>query len=237
MLFEAPNWSLDGTALLLNGDGRLWSMRPEVGALPRRIVHDGLPAINNDHVLAPDGVSIFMSASDQHIYLGSLEGGPVAQITHEDGIWHFLHGVSPDGSRLTYVRIPSFDVPGRLAVISAVGGDSTVVATGDAAIDGPEWSPDGEWIYFNSEQWGTRPGDAQVARIADAGGLVERVTEATRWTGFLTCLLMEVVPFTSSFRRERSDTPLTSKLRSSSCAPTIGAPRFGASPFSADRAP
>ena len=32
MLFEAPNWSVSGDALLLNGDGVLWSLEPVAGA-------------------------------------------------------------------------------------------------------------------------------------------------------------------------------------------------------------
>ena len=76
MLYEAPNWSLDGARLLLNGDGELWSLdlaTPEPG--PRRIVFDGLPEINSDHVLDPDGEHIYLSAADRHIYRGSLAGG------------------------------------------------------------------------------------------------------------------------------------------------------------------
>jgi TolB protein len=35
-------------------------------------------------------------------------------------------------------------------------------------IDGPEWSPGGEWIYFNTERWASRPGHAQLARVPSA---------------------------------------------------------------------
>ncbi len=175
VLFEAPNWSLDGSSLLLNGDGALWALDPQTGAEPRRIAHEGLPPINNDHCLAPDGQTVYLSSNDQHIYRGSITGGSVQRVTHEDGVWHFLHGVSPDGGRLAYVRLRSFDEPGRLAVISTDGGESTIVDTGDGHIDGPEWSPDGAWIYFNTERWADRPGHAQLARVPDVGGPVERL--------------------------------------------------------------
>ena len=78
---------------------------------------DGLPEINNDHVLDPDGEHIYLSAADRHIYRGSLAGGPVERVSPDDGHWHFLHGVSPDGGRLAYVQITDFSRPGRLAVI------------------------------------------------------------------------------------------------------------------------
>ena len=68
-------------------------------------MHDGLPAINNDHVLDPDGRHIYLSAKDGHIYRAALAGGPVERVTADEGVWHFLHGVSPDGRRLAYVRL------------------------------------------------------------------------------------------------------------------------------------
>ncbi|MDQ1530312.1 MAG: TolB protein [Microbacteriaceae bacterium] len=180
VLFEAPNWSLDGEALLVNGNGTLWSLAPERGAEPQQVEHEGLPEINNDHVLDPDGRSVFMSAMDGHIYRGAVSGGAVERVTAEDGIWHFLHGVSPDGARLAYVRMASFDEPGRLALQPAAGGETTIVDTGEGHIDGPEFSPDGSWLYFNTEHWANEPGHAQLARIPAGGGQVERlVTSGT----------------------------------------------------------
>jgi TolB protein len=175
ILFEAPNWSVDGRELLINGGGRLWSLAPEAGAEPVAIEHEGLPPINNDHVLAPDGGAIFMSANDGQIYRGSLTGGPVEAVTDEEGVWHFLHGVSPDGRTLAYVRMRGFDEPGVLTLTPSTGGENTRVDTGEGHIDGPEWSPDGAWIYFNTERWAAQPGHAQLARIADGGGEVERL--------------------------------------------------------------
>ena len=180
VLLEAPNWSLDGRTLLVNGEGVLWSLTPEPGAVPVRIEHESLPEINNDHVLDPDGQHVYLSAADGHIHRAPVAGGAAVRITQDEGVWHFLHGVSPDGRRLAYVRMPSFDEPGRLAVIASEGGESTLVDTGVGHIDGPEWSPDGAWLYFNTERWADAPGHAQLARIPDGGGEVERlVTSGT----------------------------------------------------------
>ncbi|MGT2425500.1 biopolymer transporter Tol [Amnibacterium kyonggiense] len=175
VLLEAPNWSTSGDALLLNGDGVLWSLEPRIGAEPVRIEHEALPEINNDHVLDPDGEHVYLSAADGQIYRAPLAGGLAVRVTGDDGVWHFLHGVAPDGRRLAYVRMPSFDVPGRLAVMPAEGGETTLVDTGEGHIDGPEWSPDGGWLYFNTERWADEPGHAQLARVPDGGGEVERL--------------------------------------------------------------
>lgn len=180
VLFEAPNWSVSGDALLLNGDGVLWSLNPVPDAQPVHIEHDALPEINNDHVLDPNGEHIYLSAVDGHIYRASTGDGAVSRVTADEGVWHFLHGVSPDGSRLAYVRMTSFQEPGRLAVMQSGGGETTFVDTGEGHIDGPEWSPDGAWLYFNTERWAGEPGQAQLARVPDGGGEVERlVTSGT----------------------------------------------------------
>ncbi len=125
-------------------------------------------------MLDPDGEHIYLSAMDGHIYRGRLDGGAVERVTPEDGAWHFLHGVSPDRTRLAYVHIDDLAHPGRLAVMEPHG-QPVLVDTGTGHLDGPEWSPDGAWIYANTEAFTDEPGHAQLARIADAGGPMERL--------------------------------------------------------------
>jgi TolB protein len=181
ILFEAPNWGADGDTLYLNGQGRLWAVQLDTPREPRRIDYDGLPAINNDHVLDPSGTAIFMSAMDGHIHHAALDGGSTRRVTDEEGVQHYLHGVSPDGSTLAFVRIDEAGGPGRLALIVAGGGRVTVVDTGGGHVDGPEWSPGGEWLYFNTERWAARPGHAQLARIPSASLSAAKV-ERLVWT-------------------------------------------------------
>jgi Tol biopolymer transport system component len=173
VLFEAPNWGVDGRTLYLNGRGELWAFPLDAPQEPRRVEFAGLPPLNNDHVLAPDGTTIYMSAMDGHIHRGALDGGTTRRITDEDGVRHYLHGVSPDGRTLAFVRIDGG--PGRLALIPADGGRVTLVDTGAGHVDGPEWSPDGDWIYLNTERWAARPGHAQLARLS--GERIERLLE------------------------------------------------------------
>src|SRR5262249_39673569 len=52
--FEAPNWSRDGTYLLLNSQGKLWRL-PVAGGEPSLIPTDPVTRINNDHGISPDG--------------------------------------------------------------------------------------------------------------------------------------------------------------------------------------
>ena len=66
MLLEAPNWTLDGRALVLNGDGRLWRLELASGALTE-IPLTGVPALNNDQVLDPEGTSVILTGVDCNI--------------------------------------------------------------------------------------------------------------------------------------------------------------------------
>lgn len=182
LLIEAPNWSLDGRTLYVNGNGLLWSLAVDDPAAGLTQVHfDGLPELNNDHVLDPDGEHILLSAMDGHIYRGALAGGSVTRLTADDDRWHFLHGVSPDGNRIAYVELEGFEHPGRLAVAPAIegGGSVTHLDTGSGHLDGPEWSPDGQWLYCNTEHFGTEPGHAQLARIPEGGGELEQLLAST----------------------------------------------------------
>lgn len=170
LLLEAPNWTLDGAALVLNGDGKLWTFDLASRSLSQ-VPLIGIPGLNNDHVLDPDGEHIFLSANDGHIYHAALRGGRATRITKDDGSFHFLHGVSPDGQELAYVGMEAGDFtrPGRLMTIPAGGGASTPISV-NGHCDGPEYSPDGEWLYFNTEAFTSQPGHAQLARVRAAAG-------------------------------------------------------------------
>lgn len=174
LLLEAPNWTPDGSALILNGDGVLWRLEL-AGRSLEAIPVTGVPALNNDHVIAPGGDSLYLSAEDGHLYRAGIRGGDAVRVSAEDGYRHYLHGVSPDGARLAYVAIDSADFsrPGRLMTMPAAGGPATAVNTGTGHCDGPEYSPDGEWIYLNTEAFTDRPGHAQLARVRPDGSGLE----------------------------------------------------------------
>jgi TolB protein len=179
LLLEAPNWAPDGS-LLLNGDGLLWRLELEPEAALQRVPIEDLPPINNDHVLDAKHGLIYLSANDGHIYVAPVTGGTARRITHDSNRYHFLHGVSPDGATLAFVEIPrsDFSVPGRLALISSTGAETRYPAAGSRHLDGPEYSPDGAWLYFNTEEFTSRPGHAQLARMPSEGGPIERLVDS-----------------------------------------------------------
>ncbi|GAA1490740.1 TolB family protein [Brachybacterium sacelli] len=179
-LYEAPNWTDDGR-LLVNGDGKLWFLPADGSADPELLDVPGLPPVNNDHVLAPDGSGVFASASDHHIWHVSFEGAPLRRVTREDGPLHFLHGVSPDGKQLAYVRL---EASATIHLLDVEGANDRALTTAPGPADGPAWTPDGSWILFNTEQFSATPGHAQLARIRPDGTGLEQLTDDERVNWF-----------------------------------------------------
>ncbi|WP_248145659.1 TolB family protein [Microbacterium aoyamense] len=183
LLLEAPNWTSDGRALVLNGQGLLWRLDIPTADLTQ-IEFTGLPEINNDHVLAPDGETIFLTGNDFHLYRAPLSGGPAVAVTADGGPcrWHFLHGVSPSGTELAYVGIEG-EADQRTAnifTLDLTDGVHRQLTFGSPAKDGPEYSPDGSWIFFNTEQFTHDDGHAQLARMRADGSDLTRMTDGPR---------------------------------------------------------
>ena len=181
---EAPNWTRDGRLLILNGNGVLWRLPVEGGEL-EQIRIEGVPKLNNDHVLDPDGEHIYLSANDWHIYRAPLAGGTAKRITADTGVMHFLHGVSPDGAELAFVGLEPKDgnwwARANVFTVPSTGGEEHRLTHGTDPSDGCEYSPDGEWICFNTEAFS--PGHAQIARMRRDGSGLEQLTfdERVNW--------------------------------------------------------
>ena len=66
-IWEAPNWSGDGRALLANSNGRLFRIPLAHASAPEVIGFDQSLRCNNDHNFSPDGQLIAISASSPAI--------------------------------------------------------------------------------------------------------------------------------------------------------------------------
>ncbi len=189
-LFEAPNWTADGCWLVFNMDGRLYRISPDGHEGPIRINTAPIEDLNNDHVLSPDGRTAYLSSRDRHLYAVPLEGGIPARLSpdqaHARQYIYYLHGVSPDGQTLSYVGYEK-DSDGkmvtRICTLPASGGAIRELTDGRCFVDGPEFSRDGQWIYFNSEATATRPGHAQIFRMRPDGSGMQQLTfdERVNW--------------------------------------------------------
>lgn len=179
-VIEAPNWSVDGQFLVFNAGGKLFRIAVG-GGEPVLIDTGNLADLNNDHVLSPDGSTIYVSSDDGHLYALPFAGGTPRRVsnTHATPFHYYLHGISPDGKTLSYVAIEQRDAERQVNVFSipASGGPDTRLTDLSMPNDGPEYSPDGRWIYFNSELAASRPGHAQIFRMrATDGSALEQLT-------------------------------------------------------------
>jgi Tol biopolymer transport system component len=154
MLIEAPNWTRDGAALVVNGEGRL--LRVPLASPALLPVDTGFAAkMNNDHGLSPDGrmlaVSDHTELGQSCIYVLPSQGGTPRRVTRE--VPSYWHGWSPDGRELAYAarREGAF----HIWTIPVEGGEERRVTSGPGHHDGPDYTPDGRWIWFNSDQGGS----------------------------------------------------------------------------------
>lgn len=188
-LIEAPNWTPDGRWLIYNADGLLYRISPDGGDGPAQIETGFLSDLNNDHVVSPDGAWLFVSSRDGHLYRLGSEGGAPTRVSNDHGpdrgFRYYLHGISPDGSELAYVGLEVINerVVTRICTIPSAGGEDVFHTDGACPVDGPEYSPDGAWIYFNSEAAATQPGHAQLFRLSLTGKGTEQLTfdERVNW--------------------------------------------------------
>ncbi len=163
---EAPNWSPDGSYLLVNSLGDLWKL-PLGGAQPAALERINLSQpirCNNDHGISPDGTMLLLSGStttSSQIFTANIDGSNVKLLTPKAPSYY--HGVSPDGKWLAYTaqRDGDYDLHRMLTA----GGEEERLNRADGLDDGPDYSPDGKWIYLNS----IRTGNFDIWRIPSSG--------------------------------------------------------------------
>lgn len=169
--FEAPNWSPDGTYLLFNEAGLLYKF-DLTDKTVQKLETGFADVCNNDHGISPDGNKIVISNNDDdtgtRIYLVDAIGGEPQLITEKGP--SYWHGWSPDGSELAYCaeRNGNYDI----YTIDINEGEEIRLTSTNGLDDGPEYSPNGRWIYFNS----VRTGQMQLWRMRTDGSNQEQLT-------------------------------------------------------------
>lgn len=193
-IIEAPNWLNDGNTLLYNADGKIY--RYEIDKDHVEQVDTGFCVqCNNDHVPSPDNQLLAVSCMppeltdgtyESHIYVLPMTGGEPKDLTGP-GL-SYLHGWSPDGRELAYCAFrkkPEEEIMRiEICTIPSDGGEETCLTDGKGYNDGPEYSPDGKHIWFNS----TRSGLMQVWRMnSDGSGLTQMTdSDANNWFGHVS---------------------------------------------------
>lgn len=182
---EAPNWSRDGKTLIFDRGGKIWTV-PSAGGEASAIDIGEASDCTGSHGLSPDGKWLAMTCvTPEHpgrrVYIVPSGGGAPRMVTENPD--SYFHSWSPDGKTILFTR-PTFPSPSHLSInifaISPEGGAETALTTGSGTSDDPDYSPDGRYIYFNSD----RAGGMQIFRMKPDGSGVEQVTsdDHRNWT-------------------------------------------------------
>ena len=183
---QAPNWTPDNKYLIFNslkpGENLLYKYDLASGAITK--LNTGFATQNNnDHVLSYDGKMLAISNHVGEKRTSTIFTLPVdgsdnpTKITSETNGHSYLHSWSPDNKKLVFTgqrnkewNIISIDIATK----------QETILTEDATLDdGPEYSPDGKYIYFNS----VRTGTVRLWRMKPDGSDEEQVTfdEYNNW--------------------------------------------------------
>lgn len=183
--FEAPNYLPGGKQLLFNEGGSLYKISVEGGPIEK--LNTGFAnRNNNDHGISFDGKMLAIShhrdgmpGGGSTVYILPIEGGTPKLITERTP--SYWHGWSPDGKDVAYVA--QRDDKGNEYNIykkPIKGGEEIQLTHNKGTLsDGPEYSPDGKYIYFNGNQSGTM----QIWRMKPDGSNKEQLTfdEYNNW--------------------------------------------------------
>lgn len=175
--FEAPNWMPDGQNLLYNEGGLLYTI-PVNGGTSKKVDTDTLTNLNNDHGISFNGKMLAVShgrrglpGGGSTVYVLRSTGGKAKQVTQQRP--SYWHGWSPNGREVAVVGQRNGSTTYNLYKVDVNSGAETALTTNTTGhVDGPEYSPDGKYIYYNANPTGTM----QLWRMKPDGTAREQLT-------------------------------------------------------------
>ncbi len=175
---QSADWASDGKSILVYEDGRIERipyLTPDGGGSPQPIAVGGLVGCSSNFGLSPDGKLFAVSCSGapgglHQVYLLPAEGGGAPRQLTRGAQASFFHAWSPDGKTVAFTRGSASRAD--IFTIPAAGGPEKRL-THDTVNDGPVYSPDGQYIYFDS----SRAGRTQIWRMRPDGSEAEQMTD------------------------------------------------------------
>jgi TolB protein len=175
---QSANWAPDGHSIYAYEAGhveRIPYLEPAAGGTPEIIDTGTLIDCGGNYGLSPDGRSLAMTCADiaggphQVYVLPAGGGGPSRKVT-QGATSSYFHAWSPDSQTIAFTRGSA--AKADLFTVPASGGPETRL-TYDTLNDGPDYSPDGQFIYFDS----SRSGSTQIWRMKPDGSAAEQLTD------------------------------------------------------------
>jgi TolB protein len=174
--FEAPNWMPDGKKLLFNENGSIFTM-PVAGGEATKVNTGEADRNNNDHGISFDGKMLAIShhrkglpGGGSTIYVLPVNGGTPKLVTEKTP--SYWHGWAPNGKEVVYVAQRDEKVYDIYKTNINGGEEVQLTQNKGTHVDGPEYSPDGKYIYYNGNQSGTM----QIWRMRPDGSGKEQLT-------------------------------------------------------------
>jgi TolB protein len=176
---QSPNWTPDGKLIYNSAAGVMYTYDMATGKTAE-LNTGACRQNNNDHVLSFDGKMLALSNFSGEPRRSVAFVLPVTgsdhpkQITSPEVGHTFLHGWSPDGKKLVFTggrRGETGDYRNLWSVDVETKAETALTPPGTLD-DGPEYTPDGKYIYFNS----VRTGTMQIWRMRPDGSNPEQIT-------------------------------------------------------------
>ncbi len=174
--FEAPNWMPDGKKLLFNDHGSLFTI-PIEGGVPEKLNTGTAGKINNDHGISFDGKTLAISNSREgkpgggsSVYILPLSGGEPTLLTEQTP--SYWHGWNPNNKEVCFVAQRGSKIFNLYKQDINGGKEIQLTFNTKGHVDGPEYAPDGKYIYYNANPTGTM----QIWRMKPDGSGKEQLT-------------------------------------------------------------
>jgi catechol 2,3-dioxygenase-like lactoylglutathione lyase family enzyme len=175
---QSPNWAPGGKDIYVHERGRIERipyLEPPAGGEPQVIDTGQLVGCSGNFGLSPDGKLLAVSCSEvkggpHEVYVLPAAGGGMPRKVTSSSTSSYFHAWSPDSRTIGFTRGSAskadlFAIP--------VDGGAEVRLTSDTVNDGPDYSPDGKYIYFDS----ARSGTVQIWRMRPDGSAAEQITD------------------------------------------------------------
>jgi TolB protein len=174
---QSPNWAPDRKSIYVHQDGRIVRipyLTPDIGGPPQLIAVGTLVDCSGNFGLSPDGRWLALSCAasqggPHQVYVLPAGGGSSPRQLTNAPAQSFFHAWAPDSKTVAFTRGSAGKAD--IFTIPLAGGTETRL-TGDTLNDGPDYSPDAQFIYFDS----ARSGTTQIWRMKPDGTAAEQLT-------------------------------------------------------------
>jgi catechol 2,3-dioxygenase-like lactoylglutathione lyase family enzyme len=175
---QSPNWAPDGKSIYVHEGGHIQKipyLDPPAGGMPQVMDTGKLVGCSGNFGLSPDSKLLAVSCAEakdgrHDVYVLPAAGGGTPRKVTNGATSSYFHAWAPDSRTIAFTRGRA----GKADIFTApVEGGTEVRLTNDTVNDGPDYSPDGKFIYFDS--W--RSGGLQIWRMQPDGSAPEQITD------------------------------------------------------------